>query len=418
MGKKLVFYDLKQEGERLQVMCNSTNHKSERDFEELHSTIRRRDIIGIIGLPGRTNTSELSIAALEVQLLSPCLHMLPEAHSGLKDRETRYRKRYLDLIINNKTRETFIMRSKVVSFVRRYLNNLNFVEVETPMMNVIPGGAAARPFMTHHNDLDMKLYMRIAPELYLKQLVVGGLERVFEIGKNFRNESIDQTHNPEYTACEFYMAYADYNDLMDITEDMLSKMVKELTGSFILKHHPDPDNNPDQVIDIDFTPPWRRIPMMEELEKHLGVPLPKDIESKEAEIFYDEQCKKHHVECSNPRTTIRLIDKLVGKFLENQCLNPVFITEHPQLMSPLAKYHRSKPGLTERFELFIKHMEFCNAFTELNDPFVQKDLFMQQVKEKEKGDDESMFYDEGFINALEHALPPTGGWGLGTTFVM
>ena len=256
MGKKLVFYDLKQEGERLQVMCNSANHKSERDFEELHSTIRRRDIIGIIGLPGRTNTSELSIAALEVQLLSPCLHMLPEAHSGLKDRETRYRKRYLDLIINNKTRETFIMRSKVVSFVRRYLNNLNFVEVETPMMNVIPGGAAARPFMTHHNDLDMKLYMRIAPELYLKQLVVGGLERVFEIGKNFRNESIDQTHNPEYTACEFYMAYADYNDLMDITEDMLSKMVKELTGSFILKHHPDPDNNPDQVIDIDFTPPY------------------------------------------------------------------------------------------------------------------------------------------------------------------
>ena len=181
MGKKLVFYDLKQEGERLQVMCNSANHKSERDFEEL-------------------------------QLLSPCLHMLPEAHSGLKDRETRDRKRYLDLIINNKTRETFIMRSKVVSFVRRYLNNLNFVEVETPMMNVIPGGAAARPFMTHHNDLDMKLYMRIAPELYLKQLVVGGL--VFEIGKNFRNESIDQTHNPEYTACEFYMAYADYNDLM------------------------------------------------------------------------------------------------------------------------------------------------------------------------------------------------------------
>jgi len=412
-GKNLVFYDLRQEGERLQVMCNSNNHKSDRDFSELHSTIRRGDIIGVIGLPGRTQTTELSIAGLDIKLLSPCLHMLPDAHTGFKDRESRYRKRYLDLIMNNKTRETFIMRSKVVNFVRQYLNKLNFIEVETPMMNAIPGGATARPFMTHHNDLDMKLYMRIAPELYLKELVVGGLERVFEIGKNFRNESIDQTHNPEYTACEFYMAYADFNDLMNLTEDMLSTMVKELSGSYIVKYHPDPDNEPEKVIDIDFSPPWRRISMMEGLEQELGVPLPKDLDSKEAEVFFDEQCKKHKVDCSHPRTTIRMVDKLVGRFLETQCLNPTFIIEHPQVMSPLAKYHRSKPGLTERFELFIKYHEFCNAYTELNDPFVQKDLFMQQVKEKEKGDDESMFYDETFVNALEHALPPTAGWGLG-----
>lgn len=209
------------------------------------------------------------------------------------------------------------------------------------------------------------------------------------------------------------MAYADYEDLIQITEDMLSKMVKEITGSFIIKFHPDPDNNPTQVLDIDFTPPWRRINMLEELEKCLGVPFPADIESKEAEAFFDQQCKLHKVDCSNPRTTIRLIDKLVGKFLESQCLNPTFIVEHPQMMSPLAKYHRSKPGLTERFELFIKYHEFCNAYTELNDPFVQKQLFLQQVAEKEKGDDESMFYDEVFVNALEHALPPTGGWGLG-----
>lgn len=195
-GKNLVFIDLKQEGETLQVMCNSNNHKGNRTFEELYSTIRRGDIIGVVGLPGKTNTEELSIAPGELKLLSPCLHMLPDAHTGFKDRESRYRKRYLDLIMNNRVRETFITRSKVVGFVRRYLNNLNFIEVETPMMNMIPGGATARPFMTYHNDLDMKLYMRIAPELYLKQLIVGGLERVFEIGKNFRNESIDQTHNP------------------------------------------------------------------------------------------------------------------------------------------------------------------------------------------------------------------------------
>lgn len=209
------------------------------------------------------------------------------------------------------------------------------------------------------------------------------------------------------------MAYADVNDLMTLTEDMLSKMILQLTGSMILKHHPDPENKPDHVIEIDFTPPWRRISMMEGLEESLKTPVPKNLETKEAETFFDDQCKKHKVDCAFPRSTIRLIDKLVGHFLETQCLNPTFITEQPQIMSPLAKYHRTKPGLTERFELFIKYHEFCNAYTELNDPFVQKELFLQQVQEKEKGDDESMFYDDVFVNALEHALPPTAGWGLG-----
>ena len=278
-GKSLIFYDITGDGQKLQVVCNIHNHKTEKPFDEAHSTFRRGDIIGVIGKPGRSNTNELSIAPGQVILLSPCLHMLPEPHVGLKDSETRYRKRYLDLIMNPKVRETFIMRSKVVGFVRSYLNKLNFIEVETPMMNMIPGGATARPFTTFHNDLNMKLYMRIAPELFLKQCVVGGMDRVFEIGKNFRNESIDQTHNPEYTSCEFYMAYADYNDLMDLTEDMLSTMVKELTGSFKISFHPDPIDHPEKVLEIDFSPPWRRMPMMEELEKSLGVEVPKDIET-------------------------------------------------------------------------------------------------------------------------------------------
>lgn len=250
------------DGEKLQALCKADAYKGNSSFAEAHKIIRRGDIVGFRGVPGRSQTNELSIAPSEITLLSPCLHMLPKLNVGLTNNETRYRKRFLDLMINNKTRDTFITRSKVIKFVRSYLDNLKFLEVETPMMNMIPGGANARPFITHHNDLDMKLYMRIAPELFLKQLVIGGLDRVYEIGKNFRNESIDQTHNPEYTSCEFYMAYADFVDLQKLTEDMLSRMVKEITGSYIIKYHPEGPENPNSSYDIDFTPPWRRINMM------------------------------------------------------------------------------------------------------------------------------------------------------------
>ena len=262
-GKGLIFYDLIGDGAKLQALCQADAHKGELGFAETHRLIRRGDIVGFVGRPGRSVTNELSISPTEVTLLSPCLHMLPKLNVGLTNNETRYRKRFLDLIINNKTRDTFITRTKVIKYVRNYLDKLDFLEVETPMMNMIPGGANAAPFITHHNDLDMRLYMRIAPELFLKQLVIGGLDRVYEIGKNFRNESIDQTHNPEYTSCEFYMAYADFKDLMTITEDLLSNMVKEITGSYVIKYHPEGPEHPEKMYEIDFSPPWRRINMLE-----------------------------------------------------------------------------------------------------------------------------------------------------------
>jgi len=320
------------------------------------------------------------------------------------------------LILHNPVKKIFQRRNQCIDYLRNYLRNRDFIEVETPMMNMIPGGATARPFETFHNDLNMKLYMRIAPELYLKELIVGGLDRVFEIGKQFRNESIDMTHNPEFTTCELYWAYADYHDLMEMTEDLLSSMVKQLNGSYILKYHPGDDPaNPNKVYEIDFTPPFRRIPMMKGLEEALKVKMPSNTElhTEEARAFFDKLCVEHNVECSAPRSTARLIDKLVGEFLESQCVSPGFIIDTPQIMSPLAKWHRSEPGLSERFELFVNKHELVNAYTELNDPKVQYEMFAKQAEAKKGGDDEAQFMDLDYVKALEYGLPPTGGWGIG-----
>lgn len=414
-GSKLKFYVLRSDGVQIQIMAQAQD--SIEPFEEAHELIKRGDIIGVVGYPGRTQPKkggegELSIFATKIQLLTPCLHMLPTDHFGFKDQEARYRKRYLDLIVNNSTRDRFITRSKIISYLRSFLDNRDFIEVETPMMNVIAGGATAKPFITHHNELNMDMYMRIAPELFLKELVVGGMDRVYEIGRQFRNEGIDMTHNPEFTTCEFYQAYADVYDLMDMTEMLFSEMVKSITGDYKIKYHPDGENG--KELTLDFSRPWKRINMIEELEKTFNVKFPPgdQLHTKETGDFLKNILIKHKLDCPPPLTNARMLDKLVGD-LEDTCINPTFIFGHPQMMSPLAKSDRSKPGYCERFEVFVATKEICNAYTELNDPFDQRERFEEQARQKDQGDDEAQLVDETFVNALEYGLPPTGGWGCG-----
>jgi lysyl-tRNA synthetase class 2 len=356
---KLIFYDIRGDGTKLQVMCSLKLYAAGEDaFLKIHRTIKRGDVIGVRGHPGKSKNGEFSIFSTEIVLLSPCLHMLPFAKGdsgvgGITNMETRYRQRYLDLIVNADVRTVFEIRSRIINYIRRFLDNRHFMEVETPMMNMIPGGAVARPFITHHNELKMDLYLRIAPELYLKQLVVGGLDRVYEIGRQFRNEGIDLTHNPEFTTLESYEAYADYEDLMQMCEDMLSGLVKEITGGYKISYSPKPGMD---EVEIDFTPPFKRISMMEGLEEAMGIKLPA-LDDPEVDEKLKLILEERDIECAPPQTTARLLDELVGEYLENNIIHPTFITEQPEIMSPLAKYHRSKKFLTERFELFAAGRE-------------------------------------------------------------
>jgi len=410
-GAKLRFYGLTENDCAIQIMASLNDHLGD-DFVAVHAAINRGDIIGFRGYPGRSKTGELSLMPVEAVVLSPCYHALPKPHQKLQDMEIRYRYRHLDLICNPENKRVFQVRSQIVQHIREFMINKDFIEVETPMMHAIHGGATAKPFKTFHNDLNTELFMRVAPELYLKKLIVAGLDRVFEIGKNFRNEGIDLTHNPEFTAVEAYVAYADYYDWMDWTEELISSLVMKIHGSLQIPFHPEGPDGPEVV--LDYTTPWPRVSYVGEIEKQTGVTLPRPLTSDACIAKMTEILDTHKIPHPQPATPSKLLDELCANFVEgNMGNNPFFISDHPEIMSPLAKYHRSLPEMTERCELFIMGKEICNFYTELNDPFHQRKLFQQQVCDAAAGDDEAQPYDEDYCRTLEYGLPPTSGWGLG-----
>ncbi len=359
------------------------------------------DIIGAEGVLFKTKTGELSVRVDDLRLLTKSLRPLPEKWHGLADQETKYRQRYLDLIMNEVTRKTFRIRSQVVDYVRRFLLDRDFMEVETPMMHVIPGGATARPFVTHHNALDMGLYLRVAPELYLKRLVVGGFERVFEINRNFRNEGLSTRHNPEFTMVEFYQAYADYRDLMDLTEDMLRGMAQEIHGTTVLLY---------QGEEFEFGKPFARMTVVESILHYNPDLQLEQLQSLEAARQVAEAL---NIPLKDSYGLGKVQIEIFEKTVEHRLKDPTFITAYPTEVSPLARRNDEDPFVTDRFEFFVGGRELANGFSELNDAEDQAERFRKQVEEKEAGDDEAMHYDEDYITALEHGMPPTAGEGIG-----
>ncbi|MDR0879554.1 MAG: lysine--tRNA ligase [Clostridioides sp.] len=358
------------------------------------------DIIGIEGEIFRTNRGEISVKAHKVVLLSKSLQILPEKFHGLKDHELRYRQRYVDLIVNPEVKNAFLTRTKALKALRTFLDDRGFLEVETPILNTIAGGANARPFITHHNTLDIPMYLRIANELYLKRLIVGGFDKVYEMGRMFRNEGMDVKHNPEYTAIELYQAYADYTDMMDITENVIAEMAKVATGSMVVDY---------QGTEIDFTPPWKKMTMEDCVKLNAGV----DFET----INTDEEAiaiaKEKGIEVKEGMRRGEIINEFFEEYCEKTLIQPTFITNHPVEISPLSKRNAEDPRKTDRFEAFANGWELANAFSELNDPIDQRGRFEDQERKRKLGDDEAFETDEDFLNALEVGLPPTGGLGIG-----
>ena len=371
--------------------------------EEDYSLVKMMDIgdtIGVTGIPFRTHMGEISIKVIKMEMLSKSLRPLPEKWHGLKDIETRYRQRYVDLIVNPEVRDTFVKRSQIIRSVREVLDSHDFLEVETPILNTIAGGAAARPFISYHNALDMQVYMRIAPELYLKRLIVGGMDRVYELGRVFRNEGIDNRHNPEFTSVEIYQAFADYRDMMDLTEEVVVKTAMKVLGTTKITY---------EGVEIELASPWKRMSMIDAVKEYSGKDFTNVTDLEEARAM----AKELNVPVEPSFGIGKIINACFEEYVEDKLIQPTFITGHPKEISPLAKSNPDNPEITDRFEAYIYGREICNGFTELNDPLDQRERFLKQVEERANGDEEANMMDEDFVNALEYGLPPTGGLGIG-----
>ena len=409
MGKAS-FMELQDSEDRIQVYISRDDICPDEN-KDLYNVVFKKlldigDFVGVEGFVFRTQMGEISVHAQKLTLLSKSLRPLPivkykdgVAYDGFNDAELRYRQRYVDLIVNDGVKDIFLKRAKVIKTLRTVLDEAGYTEVETPILQSIPGGASARPFITHHNSLDIDLYLRIATELYLKRLIVGGFEGVYEIGKNFRNEGMDRTHNPEFTCMELYVQYKDYNWMMSFTEQLLERICVAVNGSS------------EAVVDgktISFKAPYRRLPILEAIKEKTGY----DLEGK-SEDEIRQICHELKMEIDDTMGKGKLIDEIFGEFCEGTFIQPTFIIDYPVEMSPLTKMHRSKPGLTERFELMVNGKELANAYSELNDPLDQEERFKEQLRLSEKGDDEAMFIDQDFLRALQFGMPPTSGIGIG-----
>ena len=397
---KVMFCDLQDSTGRIQLFV-----KIDELGEEEYARFKKLDIGDILGVEGEvftTKTGEISVRAKVVTLLSKSLLPLPNKFHGLTDKEARFRQRYVDLMVNPDVKRNFIVRSKFIKFMRSYLDNMNYIEVETPVLNTIAGGAAARPFITHHNTLDIDMFMRIATELPLKRLIIGGMDRVYEIGRIFRNEGMDPKHNPEFTTVELYQAYADFHDMMDIAEGILSGAAKEILGTYEVEWMGEK---------IDLTPGWRRLTMVDAVKEYVGIDFGAVTDDAEAVAL----ANSIGVELADAaeKTWGNALYATFDQRVEEHLIQPTFITMYPVEVSPLTKKSPEDPRLTERFELFVCHSELANAYSELNDPIDQRARFMKQVEQRERGDDETEMLDEDFLNAMEYGMPPTGGMGMG-----
>ena len=394
---KIMFLDLQDMKGRIQLFARKDV------LEEGYADVKAWDIGDIVGIKGEvftTQAGEVSIRVTQAVLLSKSLQILPEKFHGLKDTDLRYRQRYVDLIVNPENKEIFIKRSKIIKAIRRFLDDLGYLEVDTPILGTVAGGANARPFLTHHNALDIDMQMRIANELFLKRLIVGGFDKVYEMGKMFRNEGIDTRHNPEFTNIELYQAYTDYEEMMRITENMFAYVAQEVLGTAKINY---------QGVDIDLTPPWRRITMHDAVKEYAGI----DFDQIKTDQEALDLAKKHGLKPEAFWTKGHVLSELFEEYCEEKLVQPTFVIGHPVEISPLSKRNPDHPEITQRFEAFINTWEFANAFSELNDPIDQKGRFEKQLEDKKEGDDEAHPMDYDFINALEVGLPPTGGLGIG-----